>query len=121
MGESNDHVGHRCVDAINPNCAGEGFIDLQYVRTQLFQPGKGAVACAEIIDSQLHPFEMKMLGHMVVAILKYVAFGELHHQLLYRMGAEPVVMQIAQQFAVGEMAGGDVDADVKMFVLRKKS
>lgn len=64
---------------------------------------------------------MKMLGHMVVAILKYVAFGELHHQLLYRMGAEPVVMQIAQQFAVGEMAGGDVDADVKMFVLRKRA
>jgi hypothetical protein len=53
---------------------------------------------------------MQMFGHVVVAILQDVAFGEFNHQLLYRMGAEPVVMQIAQQFAVGEMAGGDVNA-----------
>ena len=63
---------------------------------------------------------MKMLGHMVVAILQYVTFGELNDQLLYGMGAKPVVMQIAQQLAVGKMAGGDVNADVKMFVLREE-
>ena len=51
---------------------------------------------------------MKMLGHMVVAILQDVTLGELNDQLLNGMGAKPVVMQIAQQLAVGEMAGGDV-------------
>lgn len=97
MGESNDHIGHRRVNAINPNGAGKRFINFQDIRAQLFQPRKGAVAGAEIIDSQLDPFEMKMLGHMVVAILQDVTLGELNDQLLNGMGAKPVVMQIVQQ------------------------
>ena len=120
MGESDDHVGHRCVDAIDTNCADERLINLQHIRTQFFQPGKRAVAGAEIVDGQLYSLKMEMFGHMVIAILEHVAFGEFNHQLLYRMGAKPVVMQIAQQFAIREMASGDVNADVKLFILRKE-
>jgi hypothetical protein len=45
---------------------------------------------------------MQMFGHVLVAILQDIAFGELDHQLLYRIHAEPVIVQVMQQFAVGK-------------------
>jgi hypothetical protein len=40
---------------------------------------------------------MQMFGHVLVAILQDIAFGELDHQLLHRIHAEPVIVQVAQQ------------------------
>jgi hypothetical protein len=60
---------------------------------------------------------MQMFRHVVIAILQYVPLGEFDHQLLHRVGAEPEFMQIAQQFAVGKMAGGDINRNMKMFIV----
>ncbi len=56
---------------------------------------------------------------MLVAILQDIAFGQLDHQLLYRVHAEPVIMQVMQQEAVGEVAGSDVNGDMKLAVAGK--
>ncbi len=56
---------------------------------------------------------MQMFGHVLVAILQDIAFGEFNHQLLYRIDAKPVIVQVMQQQTVGESDGSDINRDMK--------
>ncbi len=57
---------------------------------------------------------MQMFGHVLVAILQDIAFGEFNHQLLYRIDAKPVIVQVMQQQTVGKVTGSDINRDMKM-------
>ncbi len=97
VGEGDNDIGHRGIDAVYPHRAGKRAVNLQHVRAQCFQPRQGAVAGAKVIDRQLDAFLVQIFGHVLVAILQDIAFGQLDHQLLYRVHAEPVIMQVMQQ------------------------
>lgn len=115
--QRNNDIRYRRIHAVDTDSAGKGFINFQHVRPQFFQPGERAVAGAKVIDSQVHASEMQMFRHVVIAVLKHVPLGEFNHQLLHRVGAEPEFMQIAQQFTLGKMASGDINRNVKMFIV----
>lgn len=62
---------------------------------------------------------MQVLCHVMIAFTQDIAFGQLDHQLLYRISAEPIGVQIAQQLAVAEMTRRHVNTNMKIGILRE--
>jgi hypothetical protein len=76
-----------------------------------FPARRGAVPGTKIIDGKLHAFAMQFAHDAIIRIQQRIAFREFNYQLLARTGAEPE--SDPDQYCVAEMAGGDVNADVK--------
>ena len=66
VGEGDNDIGHRGIDAVYPHRAGKRAVNLQHVRAQCFQPRQGAVAGAKVIDRQLDAFLVQIFGHVLV-------------------------------------------------------
>lgn len=62
---------------------------------------------------------MQVLRHVMIAFTQDITFGQLDHQLLYRISAEPIGVQIAQQLAVAEMTRRHVNTNMKIGILRE--
>lgn len=56
---------------------------------------------------------MQFTHDAIIRVQQRIPFREFNYQLLARIGAEPETVQILYQYCVAEMAGGDVNADVK--------
>ncbi len=81
---------------------------------ELLQPQQRAAAGTEVVNSEQGPFAVEFVHDPVINALQAVALGQLQHQLLAARLAKPQGINIIEQLSLQEVAGGDVDADMKI-------